>query len=370
MADYYPLIARAIAGLDPSAPGEQRRALYERARTALIAQLRSVEPPLSEFEITRERLSLEEAVRKVESEAAQRARDASRPPGAGTTADGKPRAGDAFRNAGPRSGAAPVDPSPRGRQPIAPTTPPPRAPEEPRPPRTLRVDPPPIPKQQQPSVGMQDPGLPAGGPPTRERNGTPRRFDNNTPPPARNDRGDQGDAAMRGFRDVTADVDDLGRAAAQANRAARKTYANVPSPTPEFDRLEPSMEARGESLGYDETAYDEQSGDEAQMPPSRIKDTKGKKAKPPKPPKPKRVSGGFPFKTALAIGVVMILIGAVILGMAVDQQDGARLHRRFGARRHRQQGCAASAATEDRRSRRSAVVVGSDRPRRTAGRSV
>src|SRR5437667_3465196 len=74
MADYYPLIARAIAGLDPSAPGESRRALYERARSALIAQLRSVQPSLSESEITRERLSLEEAVRKVEAEAAARAR--------------------------------------------------------------------------------------------------------------------------------------------------------------------------------------------------------------------------------------------------------------------------------------------------------
>src|ERR1700682_5627544 len=105
MADYYPLIARAIAGLDPSAPGESRRALYERARSALIAQLRSVEPPLSESEITRERLSLEEAVRKVESEAAQRARDASRPAGAarsssdGTRAGGdRPRAGDSLRD--------------------------------------------------------------------------------------------------------------------------------------------------------------------------------------------------------------------------------------------------------------------------------
>ena len=29
MADYYPLIARAIAGLDPTAPPEARRALYE-----------------------------------------------------------------------------------------------------------------------------------------------------------------------------------------------------------------------------------------------------------------------------------------------------------------------------------------------------
>ena len=65
MADYYPLIARAIAGLDPSAPGEQRRALYERARTALISQLRGVQPALSEAEITRERLALEDAVRRV-----------------------------------------------------------------------------------------------------------------------------------------------------------------------------------------------------------------------------------------------------------------------------------------------------------------
>src|SRR3954462_12220732 len=112
MADYYPLIARAIAGLDPSAPGESRRALYERARAALIAQLRSVEPPLSESEITRERLSLEEAVRKVESEAAQRAREASR---------SGPRAGDAFRAGAPR--VKPRDPQARARQPTAPTPP-------------------------------------------------------------------------------------------------------------------------------------------------------------------------------------------------------------------------------------------------------
>ena len=122
MADYYPLIARAIAGLDPNAPGESRRALYERARTALIAQLRSVQPPLSESEITRERLSLEEAVRKVESEAAQRARDANRPGGGG------PRGGDAFRRANarpPEAEAPPGAPSgpprqrPPGQPPVA-----------------------------------------------------------------------------------------------------------------------------------------------------------------------------------------------------------------------------------------------------------
>jgi hypothetical protein len=73
MADYFPLIARAVAGLDKNT-GENRRALYERARTALVNQLRGVEPALAESDITRERLALEESIRKVEAEAAKRAR--------------------------------------------------------------------------------------------------------------------------------------------------------------------------------------------------------------------------------------------------------------------------------------------------------
>src|SRR6185295_1048442 len=71
MADYYPLIARAVAGLEKNT-GDARRVLYERARTALVAQLRSVDPPLSENDVTRERLALEESIRKVEAEAARR----------------------------------------------------------------------------------------------------------------------------------------------------------------------------------------------------------------------------------------------------------------------------------------------------------
>ncbi len=78
MADYHPLIARAVAGLDKNT-GENRRALYERARVALVAQLRGVVPALEESEITRERLALEEAIRKVEAEAARQAREAARP---------------------------------------------------------------------------------------------------------------------------------------------------------------------------------------------------------------------------------------------------------------------------------------------------
>src|SRR5436190_279949 len=79
MADYYPLVARAVAGLEKNT-GEGRRMLYERARTALVAQLRGMnDPPLTEAEITRERLALEEAIRKVEAEAARRGREGPRP---------------------------------------------------------------------------------------------------------------------------------------------------------------------------------------------------------------------------------------------------------------------------------------------------
>src|SRR5271169_2858225 len=79
MADYHPLIARAVDGLGTSS-GEARRSLYERARAALVSQLRGIEPALSEADITRERLALEDAIRKVEAESARKARAEPRPP--------------------------------------------------------------------------------------------------------------------------------------------------------------------------------------------------------------------------------------------------------------------------------------------------
>ena len=320
MADYYPLIARAIAGLDPSAPGESRRALYERARAALIAQLRSVQPPLSESEITRERLSLEEAVRKVESEAAQRARDATRSgdaarPGAGDGSRGG-RPGDALRAAtrpNPRPGDAAPPASASQPSPQRPRSSPPqprndRPPpgqddrpdrqgqdrqgqdrQDPRSQRNLRADAP-QPRSQPPQLPPQDPP-----PPTRERTGAPRRGPDNGPPAP----------GVRGFRDIAADADDLGRAAAQANRAARKTYANVPSPSPEFDRLEPSMENRGADpdapYSYDESA--EEAERYAPPPPRPTQD----------PNRRTRSGVVFPFKSAIAVGIVLILVGAGLL---------------------------------------------------------
>jgi hypothetical protein len=308
MADYYPLIARAISGLDPSAPGESRRALYERARAALIAQLRSVQPPLTESEITRERLSLEEAVRKVESEAAQRAREAAR-----SGAAERSRAGDSFRantrHAGrPGEGGPPAStpqPPPRPRPPSQPPSRNERPPlgQEDRPPRNLRPDAA-APSQrpqppQPPQVSMQDPQLA----PNRDRPGAPRRgADNGAPPPP----------GMRGFRDIAADAADLGDAAAQANRAARKTYANVPSP--ELDRLEPNMEDRGgdSDAPY---SYDESVEEAGRYAPSQQLAPRPRIAKDRdrEPRRRARVAAVFPFKSAIAIGVVLILVGAGIL---------------------------------------------------------
>ena len=289
MADYYPLIARAIAGLDPSAPGESRRALYERARAALIAQLRSVDPPLSESEITRERLSLEEAVRKVESEAAQRARELPR------AAAGGSRAGDAFRattRPAQRRGDA-AAPTPRPRPPSRND----RPAQEERP-GNLRADAAPRQQSNQPHVPMQDPQLSPNG---AGSGATRRSPDNNGQQPP----------GMRGFRDIAADADDLGRAAAQASRSARKTYANVPSPSPEFDRLEPSMENRG---GDSEAPYSyDESAEEAERYPSLPQPARPRAPTNGDPKKRDRSGVVFPFKSAIAVGVVLILVGAAIL---------------------------------------------------------
>ena len=70
MADYHAILKRAISAL-PSPTGEARRAVYEKARTALVNQLKSFDPPLAASEITQQRLQLEDAIRKVESEAAK-----------------------------------------------------------------------------------------------------------------------------------------------------------------------------------------------------------------------------------------------------------------------------------------------------------
>ncbi len=201
MTDYYPLIARAVAGLEKNT-GEARRSLYERARNALVDQLRGLNPPLAESEITRERLALEESIRKVEAEAARRPRlelPRSSPTVAAKPADRAPRepASDPLEQANaPAPKASP--PAPDGA--AAETG------DQPKPPA-----PPPLPSE-----------------PASQRNARPRAA--------------LAGAGLKGFRDVVAEAETLGEATAQAARSARQAYAAVPSDAPELDRIEPTID--------------------------------------------------------------------------------------------------------------------------------
>src|SRR5947209_5372781 len=85
MADYYPLLAKAVAAQAQSDPAK-RRAIYERARTALLGQLRAIQPPVPEPDIERESQALDEAVNRLESELAGQANAGSGPPASGTGA--------------------------------------------------------------------------------------------------------------------------------------------------------------------------------------------------------------------------------------------------------------------------------------------
>ena len=111
MADYYPLISRAVSALEKN-NGENRRALYERARAALLAQLRGITPPLNESDITRERLALEESIRKVEAEAARNFSDATRQPPAPKIRPIEPPGREASQASAPLRRAAPPTPPP------------------------------------------------------------------------------------------------------------------------------------------------------------------------------------------------------------------------------------------------------------------
>jgi len=214
MADYYPLISRAVAGLDKNT-GENRRALYERARKALVDQLRGVQPALSETDITRERLSLEEAIRKVETEAARAMRMAS------PTARAKPK----------------VEPPPSA--PAAQESKPESTPE-PKSEELEREEPGPSVAEEEPTAEVPDEAAPSSeaiGPPAPQRPRFERRWIGKKP----------GEAAegIKGFGDVVAEAESLGEAVAQAGRNAREVFTQVPSPSPEFERLEPRIEAPG-----------------------------------------------------------------------------------------------------------------------------
>lgn len=64
---YYALLVRAVTALDSNTV-KARKAVYRMARDVLVKQARAVNPALQEADLTRERLKLERAIRKVERE--------------------------------------------------------------------------------------------------------------------------------------------------------------------------------------------------------------------------------------------------------------------------------------------------------------
>jgi tetratricopeptide (TPR) repeat protein len=66
-ANYYPIVAGAVAGLSQNTP-QAREAVYAHARRVVIERLEASKPPLAKHLIERERLALEQTISKVEAE--------------------------------------------------------------------------------------------------------------------------------------------------------------------------------------------------------------------------------------------------------------------------------------------------------------
>lgn len=73
MTDFYSVLQRAVSSL-PDGSGPNRRAVYDKARKALLKQLQSFDPPLPSSDVTAQRLALEDAIRKIENEIARQIR--------------------------------------------------------------------------------------------------------------------------------------------------------------------------------------------------------------------------------------------------------------------------------------------------------
>ena len=313
MTDYYPLIAKAVAGLEKNT-GDQRRALYERARTALVAQLRGLDPPLTESEITRERLALEESIRKVESEAARKARlETPRidPAALARPLDLPRREAKPAPPLIPQPSSSPAREAPLVREPIIRDAPAPTRDNSPglrdaasslrealspardsAPPaakreaadRPINDQPPRRSFLPDPPSEVAEPRRPESAPaPAAARVSTRGR----TRPPPLTDQG------LKGFRDVVAEAETLGEATAQAARSAREAYAAVPSDDPELDRMEPRVEPEGlRALREPAPARSEQTArmPEERAPARQTEAPRGAESRPPRPMRARHVS--------------------------------------------------------------------------------
>jgi hypothetical protein len=233
MADYYPLISRAVAGLENNT-GDARRVLYERARAALVAQLRGVTPALDESDVTRERLALEEAIRKVEAEAARKPKvEPSRGPPAAKMRPPDPARWEEASRWDQPSPVAETPPPPLRRTNTAPPTPQ-SGPERPRASAAGKLG----------QMREDD----EAGQTARAENGD--RAPPSPPRPERprlaTERRSLLASGLKNFRGVVSEADELGEASARAAQSARDTFAAVPTPNsehqhPDIQMLEPEQ---------------------------------------------------------------------------------------------------------------------------------
>jgi hypothetical protein len=292
MADYHPLIARAVAGLEKNT-GEERRALYERARKALVTQLRGVVPALSEADITRERLALEEAIRKVEAEAARQPRETSRSEQIARTEPPPQRREAGREEASQRREAA-------GREEA-------RSPPAPQPHREVPQPPPPPNRtSMEPARSTALPGpAPTGLSAARAQ-------------PAAAERSP--DQSLKGARDAVAE-------AGPAARPARQAFAPAPQGGAEQSRAEPRPEP--ESLRPPRKSQDKPAvgpsfepaiGGSLESPmmfddPPPVRQ-RGQRAiaiadEPEEEQEPAHIGVGGFLRALVAVGVVLLLCGAV-----------------------------------------------------------
>jgi hypothetical protein len=299
MADYYPLISRAVAGLEKNS-GENRRALYERARAALLAQLRGVSPALNESDITRERLALEESIRKVEAESARQFVEPSRQPPAPKIRSAEPRQPE------PRQWeeAEPPSPPPRryvnppgaqGNAAVARQERPQERPQErqeaPRPEPRQETRPEqrqePRPESPRPDTARR-PRPTLGAPPSDSIFDQPLPSEPAAPPaappqrhplrrPAAAERRSLSDSGLKDFRTVVSEANELGGASARAERSAREAYAAMP--TEDLDR---SVERPPRTLDRTQSDRSEPRMFDPQAPQERMFDD----PPPPLPPRP------------------------------------------------------------------------------------
>jgi hypothetical protein len=254
MADYYRLLAKAVAGL-PDSTAEARHAIYERARGALFGQLHNLDPPVPEEAIGREAQALEVAVARLETELASRSGTGSGAPAAEPDLAGLgPTAGSADGpsladepNTAPLPEHNPPDPDPLGPAPSAPVPIP--ATQPPPPSRPLKVRRDPRPPGMTP--GARPDGAPQPGPAQAARRAAKASAAQDVPQALATDIAPPGQTASaeREF-DAFAPAPSVPEAGASEASAVKAPAVEAPAPEapdPSLESSEPAARTRLEA---------------------------------------------------------------------------------------------------------------------------